>query len=38
MTGAEDSVIPPDNSATLARRIPGARLVEFTGAGHGLMY
>jgi pimeloyl-ACP methyl ester carboxylesterase len=38
ITGTEDVVIPPENSRTLAARIPGARLAEFPGAGHGLMY
>jgi pimeloyl-ACP methyl ester carboxylesterase len=38
MTGEDDVVIPPVNSRTLASRIPGARLVEFPGAGHGLQY
>jgi len=38
ITGIEDVVIPPANSRTLADRIPGSRLVEISGAGHGLMY
>lgn len=38
VTGAEDVVIPPGNSRVLADRIPGARLAEFPGAGHGLQY
>ncbi len=38
MTGSEDIIIPPANSRVLAGRIPGARLVEITGAGHGLQY
>jgi pimeloyl-ACP methyl ester carboxylesterase len=38
VTGTEDVVIPPANAVTLSERIPGARLVEFPGAGHGLMY
>jgi pimeloyl-ACP methyl ester carboxylesterase len=38
VTGTEDVVIPPANAITLAERIPGARLVQFPGAGHGLMY
>ncbi len=35
MCGAEDVLIPPENSRTIAGRIPGAKLVEFPGAGHG---
>ena len=38
VTGTDDVVIPPANSRTLADRIPGTRVVEFAGAGHGLMY
>jgi pimeloyl-ACP methyl ester carboxylesterase len=35
--GTEDIVIPAANSEILAERIPGARLVEFDGAGHGFI-
>jgi pimeloyl-ACP methyl ester carboxylesterase len=38
LTGADDVVIPPENAVTLLERIPGARLMQFPGAGHGLMY
>jgi pimeloyl-ACP methyl ester carboxylesterase len=38
VTGTDDVVIPPENAVTLAERIPGARLVQFPGAGHGMMY
>jgi pimeloyl-ACP methyl ester carboxylesterase len=38
VTGTDDVVIPPANAVTLSERIPGARLVQFPGAGHGLMY
>ena len=38
ITGTDDVVIPPANAMTLLERIPGARLVQFPGAGHGLMY
>jgi len=38
ITGTEDRVIPPENSRILASRIPGARLVEIPGAGHGMQY
>lgn len=38
MTGEDDVVIRSANSRILASRIPGARLAEFPGAGHGLQY
>lgn len=38
VTGTDDIVIPPENSRILASRIPGARLVEIPGAGHGMQY
>ena len=38
VTGTSDVIIPPENSVTLARRIPDARLVQFPDGGHGLMY
>ncbi len=38
VTGTDDVVIPPENSSILGRRIPGARIIPFHGAGHGLMY
>lgn len=38
VTGSDDVVIPSRNSLVLAERIPGARLVQFPGAGHGLIY
>ncbi|CAA7599413.1 Alpha/beta hydrolase fold-1 [Acididesulfobacillus acetoxydans] len=34
LAGSEDIVIPPQNSALLAERIPGARLLIFPEAGH----
>ncbi len=34
MTGTADRLIPPENSRLIARLIPGARLLEFPGAGH----
>lgn len=38
ITGADDVSTPPANSLMLAGEIPGARLVQINGAGHGLMY
>lgn len=35
LCGTEDVLIPPGNSRTLAERIPGAKLVQFPGGGHG---
>ncbi len=35
MCGAEDILIPPENSRIIAGRIPGARIKEYPGAGHG---
>ena len=37
MCGAGDVLIPPENSRTIAGRIPGAKLIEYPGAGHGFM-
>lgn len=34
LTGDADRLVPAANSAALARRIPGATLVELAGAGH----
>ncbi len=34
LTGTADVLIPPANSAAIARLIPGARLVELPGLGH----
>jgi len=34
INGAEDALIPPENSRILAQRIPGAELVLFPEAGH----
>lgn len=34
LTGDQDQLVPPENSRRLVRRIPGAELVEITGAGH----
>jgi pimeloyl-ACP methyl ester carboxylesterase len=34
LTGTEDVLIMPENSRMIRDRIPGARLVEFEGAGH----
>jgi pimeloyl-ACP methyl ester carboxylesterase len=38
ITGTDDVIVPPVNSRITSSRIPGARLVEIPGAGHGLMY
>lgn len=38
LAGDADSVVPCENSRTLAGQIPGAELEIFPGAGHGLMY
>jgi len=35
MTGTDDVLIPPENSKILAERIPGAKLIEYEGNGHG---
>jgi pimeloyl-ACP methyl ester carboxylesterase len=35
--GADDILIPAQNSRIIAQRIPGARLAEFEGAGHGFI-
>jgi pimeloyl-ACP methyl ester carboxylesterase len=35
LSGLQDVLIPPENSLTLARRIRGARVKVFEGAGHG---
>ncbi len=37
LTGTVDNVMPFANSRLLAERIPGARLVEYEGAGHGFL-
>jgi pimeloyl-ACP methyl ester carboxylesterase len=37
-TGTDDILILPQNSRKLADNIPGARLVEYKGGGHGMMH
>ena len=37
ITGANDKVVPEDNSRILAERIPGAELAVLPGAGHGYL-
>ena len=37
MTGTDDILIPPQNSLKIAERIPGAKLVEYKGSGHGFI-
>ena len=34
VTGSRDRLVPPSNARVLARRIPGAQLVELPGVGH----
>ena len=38
VTGTEDVITPPENALNLAQRINASWLVQFEGAGHGLMY
>ena len=38
ITGCEDIIIPPENSFVICERIPGSWLIQFKGAGHGLMF
>jgi pimeloyl-ACP methyl ester carboxylesterase len=38
LAGTNDALTPPDDSREIASLIPGARLEEFPGAGHMLMY
>ncbi|WP_292518241.1 alpha/beta hydrolase [Methanoculleus sp.] len=38
VTGTDDIITPPKNAFILGERIPGAWVVQFKGAGHGLMY
>jgi pimeloyl-ACP methyl ester carboxylesterase len=38
VTGKEDLIVHPENSFILAQRINASWLVQFNGAGHGLMY
>ena len=38
VAGTEDVAVPTNNSLIIAQKIPGAWLVQFREAGHGLMY
>lgn len=38
VTGTEDVITPPENSFIIGGEIPGAWVVQFRDAGHGLMY
>jgi pimeloyl-ACP methyl ester carboxylesterase len=38
LTGAEDILVPPQNSLLMVPVIPSCWLVQFPGAGHGLLY
>ncbi len=35
--GTDDPLIPPQNSLILAKRIPGAKLIEYKGCSHGFI-
>ena len=37
MTGAEDILIPPENSNLIASQVPGAVLKRYEDVGHGFM-
>jgi pimeloyl-ACP methyl ester carboxylesterase len=37
ITGSDDILIPPQNSRKLAENIPGAKLIEYKGSGHGVI-
>lgn len=36
--GADDVLIPPVNSRNIAGQVPGAKLLEYEGAGHGFLW
>jgi pimeloyl-ACP methyl ester carboxylesterase len=38
IAGADDQLAPPDNSHSMAGKIPGSRLVLVADGGHGLMF
>jgi 3-oxoadipate enol-lactonase len=38
MHGTADILVPPANGRILAERIPGARLIEYEGGGHGFLF
>jgi len=38
VTGADDRLIPAENSRIIAGALPGAQLKEYPGAGHGFPY
>lgn len=38
ITGTDDVLMPPANSAMMAERMPRAKLVQLEGGGHGVMY
>jgi pimeloyl-ACP methyl ester carboxylesterase len=38
VVGTDDMIAPPQNSIIMADKIPGARLVQISGGGHGLMF
>jgi pimeloyl-ACP methyl ester carboxylesterase len=38
VVGSADALTPPRDARRIAELVPGARLVEYAGAGHMLMY
>lgn len=38
IAGTDDILVPPDNGRLLARRIPGAKLLLYEGAGHSFIF
>ena len=38
VVGTADALTPPRDARRIAELVPGARLVEYPGAGHMLMY
>ena len=38
VTGAEDQLTPAQNAVAMAGQVPASWLMQYAGAGHGLMY